>query len=190
MPTLIQINPLLALARFDTAPLVLKVPTIGEVFGAAVGWTQGNYTLVDTQDVGAATDQFSVADPPTVALQNGKLVTTTTYKQRAPTKAELISYCANKRSSKALLGTALGATPIPTDMDTRTLLLLAYTKASADNTFTMPWNGATLTAANIIAAARQVGIFLAGVLVIETNTKASINAGTITTIAQIDAAFA
>ena len=99
------------------------------------------------------------------SLVGDVLTITRTYTERDPTKAELLAYAANKRATRAASGTFLGNTFIPTDLDTRTMLLGFYIKSLQDAAFTVKWklqDGTvmTLNATNIQNASRQVGVFL------------------------------
>ena len=189
MFALIQIAPLTIIKQWSVKPPFVRVPG-SDVHAPAVGWTDGVFKLVDLVMVGAPINEFSVLNRTDLSLNGNTLTGTRVYTQRSPTKAELLAYTTRKRAAKALAGTTLGAVVIPTDMETRTLLSLAYTEAVNTPGFTMPWNGATLTATQIQNGARQVGKFLAQLLATEASTKAAINANTITTVAQVDAAFA
>jgi hypothetical protein len=189
MIALIQISPLAVIQQWSTLPTMVRVPG-SDIHAPSVGWTDGAYKIVDVVTVGSAVDQFSELTGTSLSLNGNTLTITRTYTQRSPTKAELLAYTVKKKQAKSVGGTNLGATVIPTDFETRTLLSLAYTEAVNTPGFTMPWNGTTLNATQIQAGARQVGKFLAQVLATEETTKAAINAGTITTVAQVDAAFA
>ncbi len=190
---LISITPLAILQTSANASDRFVVPGVGDVYGASVGTTWGNYKLATVQRVGEPIDQFSVLQSEVLSLTGNILTITKTYTQRAPTKAELISYAGSKRSQKALSGTALGVTPIPTDLDTRTMLLGFYVKSLATPTFTTQWltptGYVTLSATNIQNATQQVGAFLADCLAREATAVNGINGNTITTTAQVDAIF-
>jgi len=191
---LISITPLAILQTSLSASDRFVVPDVGDVHGAAVGATWGNYQLVTVDRVGSPVDQFSVLQDETLSLAGNVLTITTTYTQRAPTKAELLAYAATKKSQLAASGTTLGVTPIPTDLDTRTLLSMAYTKSLATPSFTMPWvtptGPITLNVTNIQNAAQQVGLFLADCIQRQVTANTGINNATITTTAQVDAVFA
>jgi hypothetical protein len=188
MLALIQISPLAVVNQWSSLPKVLRVPG-SEVHAPSIGWTDGTHKLVNMVFVGEATP-FSDLTNTSLSLIENTLTVTRTYTPRQPTKAELLAYTTRKRITLAGSGTSLGAVQIPTDLETRSLLSLAYTEAVNTPGFTLPWNGMVLNATQIQNGARQVGKFLAQLLAIEASTKAAINAGTITTIAQIDAAFA
>ncbi len=190
---LISITPLAILQTAANASDRFTVPGVGDVFGASLGQTWGNYKLATVTRVGSPIDQFSVLQGETLSLLGNVLTVTRNYTQRAPTIPELLAYAAQKKSQLALSGTSLGATPIPTDVDTRSLLSLAYAKSLATPAFTMKWitpsGPITLTATNIQNAAQQVGLFLADCLARQATAIDGINAATITTAAQIDAIF-
>ncbi len=191
---LISISPLAILQTSLNAADRFVVPGVGDVLGASLGQTWGNYKLATVNRVGSPIDQFSVLQGETLSLLGNVLTVTRNYTQRAPTAPELLAYAASKKTQLAASGTTLGATPIPTDLDTRTLLSMAYTKSLVTPAFTMPWitptGTITLTATNIQNAAQQVGVFLADCISRQVTANTGINNATITTTAQIDAVFA
>jgi hypothetical protein len=199
---LITITPLAIVQMGESFPR-LTIPGVGDVYGATPGWTSGNFKVVSVTIVGTPTDQFSQLQSEVLSLTGDVLTVTRTYTQRAAIADELVAYASTKQQQMAASGTSLGAVPIPTDPTTLNLLSLAYTKALATPAFTMNWlsptgspdepshlNVLTLNATNIQNAAQQVGNFLADTLARKATAVAGINAGTITTVAQIDAIFA
>ena len=190
---LVSITPLAILQTSANASDRFIVPGVGDVYGSAVGTNWGNYKLTTVAIADSPVDQYSTFQNDALSLAGNTLTITRTYTQRAPTKAELLSYAAGKKSQLSIAGTSLGATPVPTDLETRSLLSLAYTKSLATPTFTMSWitptGPITLNAANIQAAAQQVGTFLADCIARQVTANAGINNGTITTTAQVDAVF-
>ncbi len=191
---LVSVAPLAVLQTSANAGDRFAVPGIGDVYGATVGTTWGNYQLAIVDRVGSPINQFSVLQGEVLSLVGNILTITRTYTQRAPTQAELLGYAALKKQQLSLSGTSLGATPIPTDVETRALLSLAYTKSIATPSFTMPWitptGTITLTATNIQNAAQQVGVFLADCIQRQVTANTGINNATITTTDQVDAVFA
>ncbi len=191
---LITLNPLAIVNQWVQLPSSIDVPGIGQVAGATGGgWTKGNYALANVTTVGSPIDQFSVLQSTTLAFDGITLTVTNTYAQRAPTKAELLSYAHAKRFTKMQSGTTLGGNAIPTDLQTQVILLAAYVQAVANASFTMQWSVSgvpvTLTATNIKAAMAQVGIFFGSIQQMEATAITGINGGTITTVAQVDAVF-
>ena len=192
---LITISPLAIVQQWGAPPSFFEVPGLGEVHAAQPGWTNGNYMLASVQTAGVAPTQWATVTGTTLLLNGSTLTITTTYTAGSPTSVQLITYAASKRQSKMLGGTTVSAVSVPTDPGTLSFISLAYTKAVATGTFTMPWYNTnnqtwiTLSNAAIQNAAQSVGIFLAGCLTSEMNAVSGINAGTITTQAQVDALF-
>lgn len=191
---LIQVLPLLILERYSSIPT--RIVINGDaVHGALPGWMDGNYKLVYLVEVRAGSmGQFTQLTSTNMSLFEDTLTVTHTYSDRAPTESELLAYAASRRAQKSVSGTALGQNPIPTDLDTRSILLGAYAKSLATPAFTMKWrqqNGTvtTLNATQIQAAAQQVGNFLVGCVNAEIDAIEGIRGGTITTIADIDELF-
>lgn len=191
---LITLSPLAIVQQWSTAPSSILVPGIGHVEGAAVGWTSGNYALASVTIVGAPISQFSQLSTTTLSYAAPDLTITNVYVEAVPTKPQLLTYARQKKNVKLQSGTALGGNAIPTDVQTQIILLAAYVQATANAGFTMQWNASgtpvTLNATQIKAAMAQVGTFFGSIQQIEATTIAGINAGTITTPAQIDTAFA
>jgi hypothetical protein len=198
---LVTISPLAIISSFGDLPSKLVIPTIGDVYGMQVGYTAGNFKLVN---VVTTPDQppFTTLQSSALSLNGNTLTITRTFIARVITTAELLIYASSKQEQLARSGTQLGNTPIPTDLSTLMLLTLAYTKSLVTPAFTMQWlvpsvspdnpthlNALTLTATNIQNAAQQVGIFLADTLARKATAVAGINAGTVTTIDQVDAIF-
>jgi hypothetical protein len=100
------------LATWANAPPLFNCP-LGEVNGAQLGWTQGDYRLVE------------VADP----------------EPDPPTKDELRDYAARKRWQVETGGIAVTiegiSLSVPTDERTRGVLTAGYVKASANPAYTV-----------------------------------------------------
>ena len=192
---LITISPLAIVQQWGVQPPFFEVPGLGEVHAAQAGWSRGNYLLASVTLAGAPPTQWATVTGTTLALNGSTLTITTTYTAGSPTSAQLITYAATKRQTKMLGGTSVSSVSVPTDPGTLAFISLAYTKAVATGTFTMPWFNTntsqwiTLSNAAIQNAAQSVGQFLAGCLTSELNAVSGINAGTITTQAQVDALF-
>lgn len=110
--------------------------------------------------------------------------------------ASLKTYAAAKRYEKEIAGANVGGVVYPSDRETQAKLTAAALFAQVDNTQTFRWklaNGSftdALTAAQVVAVAAAVGGYVNGCFAIEQSVGAQIDAGTITTRAQVDAAFA
>jgi hypothetical protein len=194
---LVTVSPLAIVQQFGTTPNPLAVPDGTQVHAASIGWTSadGKYMLADVVNAGTPPDQFATISGTSLSLVGNTLTITTSYQANAPSKAQLTAYAASKRAAKMLGGTTVSGVPIPTDAGTLCLLTMAYVKSVQTGTFTMNWYNTatqtwiTLNAAAIQNAAQTVGVFLASCLASEQQADAGINAGTITTIAQVDALF-
>ena len=108
------------------------------------------------------------------------------------TKA-LISYAAQKRWSVETGGIVVGGVPVATDDRSKVMIIGARVKADADPNFTTEWKTpagtfATVNAATIIAISDAVLAHVDACFAIDATVLAEIADGTITTIAEIDAA--
>lgn len=111
------------------------------------------------------------------------------------TQAQLADYAASVRYDKETGGTTVSGTPIPTDRTTQSLLTGAYSYVQATPSATVQWKLAdgtfvNLTAAQITEIAVDVAGWVQQCFAKEAAAVASINAGTITTLAAVDAALA
>jgi len=111
------------------------------------------------------------------------------------TAVQLAAYAAMKRYNKEVGGTTIGGVPVLTDDRSKMLIIGACVAASADPTWTTVWQGADgnaypLNATQMVAVGNGVQAFVSLCFGIYATTKAAIEAGTITALAQIDAAFA
>jgi hypothetical protein len=191
---LIQINPLALVQQYGALPSLISVPSLGQVAAPPSGWTNGTYSLVPVVLAGSPTSQFSVLTGTTLSFDGTNLTITSVYSNPALTKPQLLAYTAQKKAVKLQSGTSLGGNTIPTDLQTQIILVAAYVAAVANASFTLQWNlsGAPvqLNATQIKAAMAQVGTFFSSIQTIEATTITGINGGTVTTLAQIDTAFA
>jgi len=113
----------------------------------------------------------------------------------APTRAELIAYAADVRWRKETGGIALGGVPVATDDRSKQMIMCARIAADASTDFTTPWVGTDgqvypLSAVQVIAISNAVLAHVSVCFAIFASVKNEIVAGTITTFADIDAAFA
>ena len=109
--------------------------------------------------------------------------------------AELLAYAAAKRYEREIAGTTLNGLPIRTDRETRSALVEAKAAVGEDPAWTTDWklsngqwltvNAALLTQIITAVAAHRKAWFAK-----EKQVAVAIDAGTITTPAEIDAAFA
>lgn len=114
----------------------------------------------------------------------------------AYTSAQLKGYAANARYNKEVGGTTVSGVAYPTDRETQAKMTAAVLLAQVNPAATFKWKLAdgsfseTLDAAGMISVASTVGAFVNGLFTTEQTVGAAIAAGTITTAAQVDAAFA
>lgn len=113
----------------------------------------------------------------------------TTYSKR-----QLKAYCALTRWRKEVGGTTVGAYNVPTDRETQAWLAGAYNyvvqNPGSTVTFkTKTGNFVVLTEAQVIAVAKAVHQFVQSCFAMEKTVDDQIDADTVTTLAQIDAAF-
>lgn len=142
-------------------------------------------------------DSFGLAPTVRAAIEqwisDGKPVEP--YVEPVPTPDELIAYTAQKRWEKEVGGTELSGLAVHTDDRSKALIMGARIAAEADPDFTTDWKTAdgsfvTIDAATIISVSNAVLAHVAACFAIEAQVIAAIEAETITTTAEIDAAFA
>lgn len=112
-----------------------------------------------------------------------------------PTKQRLLDHARALRFAREIAGTALGDLPLRTDRETRSALNEAATMIAADPGWSTRWelpNGAwvTIDAALLPQVVRAVGNWRAAAFALQEVVASKIEAGTIKTFAEIDAAFA
>lgn len=112
-----------------------------------------------------------------------------------PGKADLIAYAARRRREIEIGGMPFAGMMVATDGESQTKVLGARVAAGADPEFTTPWFGldgvpVTLDAAAITALSNAMLAHVQGGFVIRGQVFEQIEAGAITTVAQIDEAFA
>lgn len=110
-------------------------------------------------------------------------------------KLRLKAYAAGLRYSKEVAGTTVNGAAYPTDRESQSKYTAAAVMAQINPQASFNWkaaNGAfvTLTAAQMIAVASGVGAYVQRCFDKESSVVAAIDAGTMTAIADIDAAFA
>ena len=113
----------------------------------------------------------------------------------APPPVNLAAYAALARYGKETGGITVAGVPIATDRESQAMITGAYVVASTNAAWSTAWKtgtGAfvTVTAAQMIAIALAVAAHVGNCFASEATTDAAITAGTITTTAQVDAAFA
>lgn len=112
-----------------------------------------------------------------------------------PTVADLSAHAAQSRWEKETGGFTLNGMHIATDDRSKIMISGARVAAEADPNFTTQWKGAdgafvTLDAAMIMAISNAVSTHVSNCFALEAQVLAQIEAGTITTAAEIDAVFA
>jgi len=136
-------------------------------------------------------------------LVDGKLVELSTEEVSArsdkmsnPTTAKMIltNTAAKTRYSKEIGGITVDGMTIDTSRTSQAQIQGAYSIAQANSSATFQWKtGAgqftTLTAAQIISMAQAVAAFVQSCYAQEASVVSQINSGTLTTIAQVKAAF-
>lgn len=115
----------------------------------------------------------------------------------APTlsEAQLTAYAADKRWRREVGGILVGTVPVATDDRSKTMVLGARVAAAANPAWETVWHGADgqtypLNAAAMIAISDAVEAHVNATFATFAIVKAAIEAGEITTTAEIDAAFA
>jgi len=108
---------------------------------------------------------------------------------------DLKAYAAFVRYAKEIGGMEVGGVHVATDETSQAKLTGAYLKASRDATFTTDWKGTdgtftSLDADSIIALGDAVLAHVAACFAAEKMVAAEIDTGSITTVTQVDAAFA
>jgi hypothetical protein len=109
--------------------------------------------------------------------------------------ADLTAYAANVRWKKEVGGMTLNGVDYPTDRETQSKMGSAFLLAMADPTSTFKWKLSdgtftpTIDATTMQAVAKAVGQYVNGCFLTEETVAAAVAAGTITTRAQVDAAF-
>lgn len=117
------------------------------------------------------------------------------YVPAAATAAELIAHAAQRRWEKEVGGITLSGLVIYTDDRSKIMISGARVAAEADPNFTTQWKGAdgsfvTLDAAMIVAISNAVSTHVSNCFALEAQVLAQIEAGTLMTAVEIDAAFA
>lgn len=114
----------------------------------------------------------------------------------APTQSDLLAASAAARWARETGGITVGEMAVPTDERTQQVLMAAYVMASADPDYTIPtWKtgpGAfvALDADAILAIAQAVQAHVQACFALNRTTDEAILAGTITSIAEVQAAYA
>lgn len=111
-----------------------------------------------------------------------------------PDAAELAVYAADKRWRVENGGITVGGVEVATDDRAKTMIMGARIKASEDPGFSTRWKTASgfvvIDAATILAISDAVLAHVDACFTTEADVLAAIDGGTITTTADIDAAFA
>jgi hypothetical protein len=115
--------------------------------------------------------------------------------ERPVTAADLMSYAKDARWRKEIGGINIGGVPIATDDRSKLMITGARIKADSDTQWSTEWAGAdgatyTVTAPMMIAISNAVSDHVDHCFAVYATVKTAIDAGTITTNDQIDAAFA
>ncbi|WP_273794315.1 DUF4376 domain-containing protein [Brucella intermedia] len=108
---------------------------------------------------------------------------------------DLPAYAAQKRWEKEVGGLEINGLTVATDDRSKTMISGARVAAQNDANFTTDWKAAdgtfvTIDAAAVIAISDAMLMHVSNCFAIEAQVLAAIKAGSITTRAQIDAAFA
>ncbi len=112
-----------------------------------------------------------------------------------PTAQELIAYAMAKRYEKEVGGVVLGGVPIATDDRSKLMITGARVAANSDPDWTTVWQGSDgnsypLTSQQMIGVSDGVQAFVSECFATFADVKSDIEDGTVTTFAEIDAAFA
>ncbi|PZU93142.1 MAG: hypothetical protein DI527_07735 [Chelatococcus sp.] len=115
--------------------------------------------------------------------------------QESAAKAALVAYAADRRWRLEVGGILVGGVPVATDDRSKLMITGARVAAAADPGWSTVWHGADgatypIDAAAMIAISDQVQSHVNAGFATFASVKAAIETGTITTAAEIDAAFA
>jgi len=107
----------------------------------------------------------------------------------------LVDYASAARYAKEVGGITIAGVPVATDDRSKLMIIGARVAADADPTWATEWQGADggsypINAAAMIAISNAVQAHVAACFATFASVKAAIAAGTVTTTAAIDAAFA
>lgn len=113
----------------------------------------------------------------------------------AEVKAALVAYAADRRWQIETGGVVIGGAPIATDDRSKIMIMCARVAAQAAPDWTTVWHGTDgvtypLNAAAMIAISNAVEAHVNGTFATFASVKADIEAGEITTTAEIDESFA
>jgi len=111
------------------------------------------------------------------------------------TPVDLIAYAANRRWEKEVGGITVNGLQVATDDRSKMMISGARVAAEADPNFVTQWKAAngsfvTIDAAAVITISDMMLAHVSNCFAIEAQVLAEIDAGTISTVEQIDAAFA
>ncbi|RXG93032.1 DUF4376 domain-containing protein [Bradyrhizobium zhanjiangense] len=109
-------------------------------------------------------------------------------------KSDLLAYAAARRFAVENGGTTINGLSVSTDRQSQAMLNAAFNMAKENPNFSTMWKGVDgnftqLTAEQIVAIAQAVGAFVANCFAAEAAVVNGINAGNITTRAQVDSAI-
>jgi hypothetical protein len=112
-----------------------------------------------------------------------------------PPPVDLVAYAAQKRWEKEVGGITVAGVPLATDDRAKLMIVGARVAADADPNWSTVWQGDDgnaypLNASAMIAISNAVQAHVAGCFATFATVKGSIDNGSITTTAQINAAFA
>ena len=113
----------------------------------------------------------------------------------ADVKAGLVAYAADKRWQMETGGIIVDGVPVATDDRSKVMIIGARAAAQSDPNWTTVWHGTDggaypLNAAAVLAISKAVEAHVNATFATFAAVKADIDAGDITTLAEIDAAFA
>lgn len=156
-------------------------------------WANAEHTAAIVMTVEAGAVALSSADTPTdwaALLDSGVAIETP-----QPTVADLIAHAAAARWRKETGGITVGGIAVATDDRSKQMIIGARIAADADPGFVTPWVAAdgsihTVNAATMIAISNAVLAHVAACFATYAAVKAAIDDETITSFADIDAAFA
>lgn len=110
-------------------------------------------------------------------------------------KPALVAYAADKRWQTEVGGIVIGGVPVSTDDRSKIMIMGARVAAAADAGWATVWHGADgqtypLNATQMVAISNAVEAHVNATFATFASVKADIDEGDITTLAEIDAAFA
>jgi hypothetical protein len=176
-------------------PEMIIFPNGDQVHCAKVGDQFGNIKIVERWLDDEQPTEYSVESGRTVAFDGTRTIVTVHYTEPQLSKEQLTAHAAKRRYEKEVAGITVAGVPVATDDRSKQMIIGARIAADSDPNFTTTWVGTNgnlypMTAPQIIGVSNAVLAHVSSCFAIYANTQEAIAAGTISTPAEIDAAFA